>query len=143
MHSNTIHDIQKHFYIILFTLMSLNMPIEIHAKCLHSTYFEVVKPLLTQFFNDTPLVSFHQFLAALTYIHYRVNDESVNFISHFSISDATRRKKFPPCIPIRFMTPKKSIYFTTPICLNNNIYPMSKIVKLKNCVSFLQKLPSR
>ena len=51
------------------------------------------KTLLTQFLSDIPLVSFHQFLAALTYIHYCVNDENLNYITHFAISDDTPQKE--------------------------------------------------
>lgn len=48
--------------------------------------------LLAQFFAETPTTSFNQLLAALTYIHYCVNDESLNFISYFAISDDTSQK---------------------------------------------------
>ncbi len=50
------------------------------------------KSLLTQFFAEAPIASFNQFLAALTYIHYCINDENLNFITHFAISDETPQK---------------------------------------------------
>lgn len=40
------------------------------------------KSLLTQFLSDTPLISFHQFLAVLTPIHYCINDENLHYGSN-------------------------------------------------------------
>lgn len=50
------------------------------------------KSLLTQFFSEAPIASFNQFLATLTYVHYCINDEKLNFITHFAISDETPQK---------------------------------------------------